>query len=348
MFFKSKKVLGLDIGSSTIKVAEIDVGRKVCTLQNFSLVPTPPSATSGGDVIDIELISTAVKQAIMEIGTKTKDICTGLWGSSVIVKRISIPKMDQSLIAEQIRWEAEQYIPYDVNEVNLDFKVLSIPSEQPDTMEVLLVAAIQNSIINTAEIVNLTGFKCSILDVEGFALANCFETNYGVSRDKVIGLLNVGSAVTNFVIVEKGEVVFARDIPLGGLLYTNEIAKSLGVSMVEAEGMKLSFSTGHAAPEEVGPIIENTHSAILDELSSNLEFFHNTSSVQVQQIFTTGGGSGAAGFNQALSQLIPAETFNPFNSIAVNPRNFSEQYIKQIRNFSAIAMGLGLRTLGDS
>ncbi len=348
MLFKNKKVLGLDIGSSTIKVAEVDVGKKVSTLRNFSLIPTPPAATSGGDIIDADLLSAAVKQAILELGANVKNVCAGLWGSSVIIKRISIPKMDESLISEQIRWEAEQYIPYDVNEVNLDFKVLNIDSGQTDTMEILLVAAIQDVVFSTAQIVNGAGYKCSILDVEGFALANCFEANYGVQSGEVVGLLNIGSSVTNFVIVEQGEVVFARDMPLGGLLYTNEIAKSLGVSMVEAEGMKLSFSTGHAAPEDVGAIIENTHSTLIDEIASNLEFFHNTSNLQVNQLYCTGGGSGVSGLKKALSQLAPCESLDPFSSVAVNSKAFSDQYIEQIRNFTAIALGLGMRTLGDA
>ncbi len=347
MIFKTKKVLGLDIGSSTIKVAEVEVGKKVSVLRNFSLIPTPPAATAGGDIIDADLLSETIKQAVLELGAGHKNICTGLWGSSVIIKRISIPQMEESLIAEQIRWEAEQYIPYDINEVNLDFKVLDIESEQGDTMEILLVAAIQEVVFTTAELITSAGLNCSILDVEGFALANCFEANYGALGDQVVGLLNVGSAVTNFVILEKGEVVFCRDMPVGGLVYTNEIAKSLGVSMVEAEGMKLGFSTGHAVPEEVGAVIENTHSVILDDVASNLEFYHNTSSFQVGQFFVTGGGASVMGFKEALGQLVACDNFNPFMSLATDPKVFSDDYINQIHSFCAVAIGLAMRKVGD-
>ncbi|MCB9026159.1 MAG: type IV pilus assembly protein PilM [Bdellovibrionaceae bacterium] len=348
MLFKNKKVLGIDLGSSSIKIAEIDVGRKVSTLQNFSLVSTPPMATSGGDIIDVGLFSDAVRQAINELGSKVKHASTGLWGSSIIIKKISIPVMEESLIPEQIRWEAEQYIPYDINEVNLAFKVLKLNNRQSDTMDILLIAAVQQIVYTVSDIVNSAGINCSLLDVSGFALANCFEANYGVLSGQVIGIINMGSSVTNFVIIDSGEVVFCRDIPVGGLIYTNELAKSLSVTMSEAEGMKLGLSSGQAVPEEASSIIENTHSLVLEEIGSSIEFFQNTSNSQLSKLYFTGGGSLTQGFSSALRQLLPAERLDPFLSVGTNPKVFSDQYIEQIKNFSAIAIGLGLRTLGDS
>lgn len=348
MLFKNKKVLGIDLGSSSIKIAEIDVGRKVSTLQNFSLVSTPPSATSGSEIVDSALFSDAVRQAIAELNTKIKNAATGLWGSSVIIKRISIPNMEESLIPEQIRWEAEQYIPYDINEVNLDFKVLHLSSGQMDTMDILLIAAIHQAVYNVSDIITSAGVNCNILDVSGFALANCFEANYGVLHGQVVGIINVGSSVTNFVVIDSGEVVFCRDVPIGGLVYTNELAKSLGVTMSEAEGMKLGLTSGQAVPEEVTAIIDNTHTAVIEELANSIEFFHNTSNSQINKIYYTGGGSATVGFQQNLSQLLPSERMNPFLSIMTNPKVFSSDYVDQISNFAAIAVGLGLRTIGDS
>ncbi|MCB0390366.1 MAG: type IV pilus assembly protein PilM [Bdellovibrionales bacterium] len=347
MFFKNKRILGIDIGSSSIKIAEVDVSRKVNTLQNFSLVSTPPQATAGGDITDPGLLSDTIRQAVTELGTKVKSASSGLWGSSVIVKRISIPKMEESLIPEQIRWEAEQYIPYDLNEVNLDYKILNISSGQADTMEILLVAAIQEVVYTVSDIITGAGLNCEILDVEGFALANCFEANYGISRGQVVGLINVGSSVSNFVIIENGEVVFSRDMPLGGIIYTNEIAKTLGVSMAEAEGMKLGISSGQPVPDEVSAVIENTHDVLIEEISGNLEFYHNTSTSQIGKIYYTGGGSGTVGFGEALGKLVASEQLDPFLGLGINPKVFSRDYLRQIRNFCSVAIGLGLRQKGD-
>ena len=349
MLFKKKGLLGLDIGSSSIKIAEVIVGKKGHTLQNFGLIPTPPQATSGGDIVDANLLVETIRHLLTEIKTKNKNTVTGLWGASVIVKRISIPRMEEALIADQIRWEAEQYIPYDINEVHLDYKILKVTPSDSDTMDILLIAAVQEMIFNCAEIVTASGLTCVVLDVEGFALANCFEANYGVLHGELLGLLNIGSSVTNFVVVEDGEVIFCRDIPMGGLTYTNELAKSLGLSMTEAEGIKLAVGSGQAVPEEAGAVIESTHETVIEEINGSIEFFNNTNSgATLSRLFLTGGGSKTTGLFQAISQVLPCERFNPFQTVKASGRAFSEPYINQIRDYSAISMGLSLRTLGDS
>jgi len=346
---KGKGILGLDIGSSSIKIAELNVSKKATMLNAFGMIPTPPQATTGGDIIDAGLISETVRHLLDEINSKRKHVATGLWGASVIVKRITIPRMEESLIAEQIRWEAEQYIPYDINEVNLDHKVLALASAEGDNMDILLIAAVQEMIFNCAELVNATGLTCSVLDIEGFALANCFESNYGVLPGELVGLLNVGASVTNFVVLEQGEVVFCRDIPIGGLLYTNELAKSLGMSMTEAEGVKLAIGEGQPVPEEAGNIIQSSHAMIIEEISNSIEFFHNTSNGNMlSRLFLTGGGSKTIGFYQALAEILPCEQFNPFISIQANTNLFSLDYLEQVRDFAGIAIGLGLREVGDS
>ncbi|MEO0335059.1 MAG: type IV pilus assembly protein PilM, partial [Pseudomonadota bacterium] len=180
MFFKSKKLIGLDIGSSTIKVAEIEVKKKKPILQGFAMYDTPDGSIAGGDIMDPESLAMAVQGAISELRSKTRKVATGLWGSSVILKKISVPRMDPELLREQIRYEAEQYIPYDVNEVNLEYKILNAVSNNPEAMEVLLVAAKQDNVLKYAEVILNAGFDCETLDVSGLAFANCFETNYGV------------------------------------------------------------------------------------------------------------------------------------------------------------------------
>ncbi len=347
--FNNKGLLGLDIGSSSIKIAEMSTSRKGFQLDAFGMIPTPPQATSGGDIVDPTLISEAVRMLLDEVKSKRKGIATGLWGASVIVKRISIPKMEESLIKEQIRWEAEQYIPYDINEVNLDYKILKLGSKESDTMDILLIAAMQQMIFNCAEIVSSAGMNCSVLDVEGFALANCFEVNYGVVDNQLMGLLNIGSSVTNFVVLEQGEVIFCRDIPIGGIIYTNELAKSLGMSLTEAEGIKLAMATGQAVPENSSNVIESTHDMFKEEIGNAIDFFHNTSGGQtIGKLHLTGGGSKTLGLYQALGNIIPCERLNPFQSIKANTKLFSQEYLAQIQDYCAISMGLGLRNKGDA
>ena len=351
MFFKSKKLIGLDIGTANIKMAELEVTRKGGHLTSFSVMPTPPRAINGGEVTDPGAISDTLNGMITSLKPKRKNVAVGLWGTSVITKRISIPQMDEKLVAGQIKWEAEQYIPFDINEVNVDFKTLKHFQASPETMEVLLVAARQDMAFLYQDIVQSAGLTCSVIDVSGFALANCFLHNWPATQGQTIAVMNVGAGITNFVVIENGEVIFCRDIPVGGLTYTAEIQKAMGVSQEEAEAMKISACTGQAAPDEVPKIIQASHELICEEVQSSLDFFVNTTpGLPVHQCFVTGGAARTTGLLSALGQStkLQLESFNPFQLITVDEKTLSPSYISEIRDFAAVAMGLGLRLTGDA
>jgi len=351
MFFQSKKLIGLDIGTANIKMAELDVSRKSATLNGFFIAPTPARAIVGGEITDPASLSAAIKTLYTSMKTKRTHAAVGLWGASVITKRISIPQMEEKLVGGQIRWEAEQYIPFDINEVNIDYKILKEFQASADTMEVLLVAARQEMAFLYQDIVQSAGLQCSLIDVSGFALANCFMNNWGAQKGQTIALLNLGAALSTFVVIENGEVIFCRDIPVGGLTYTSELQKGMGVSLEEAESIKISVCTGQAAPEEAVKIIQATHEMVAEEVQGSLDFFVNTTpGLPVQQCFVTGGASRTSGILSFLSQhtKLKFEIFDPFRKIKVNERSLSQAYVSEIRDFAALAVGLGLRTVGDT
>lgn len=350
-FFQSKKLIGLDIGTANIKMAELDVSRKSGTLTGFTVMPTPARAINGGEVVDPAAIGDVIKSMVAMTRSKRKSVSIGLWGTSVITKRISIPQMEEKLVAGQIRWEAEQYIPFDINEVNIDFKTLKNYSSSPETLDVLLVAARTDVAYLYQDIVQAAGLKCSVIDVSGFALANCFLHNWGSAPGQTVALMNIGAAVTNFVVIENGEVIFCRDIPIGGLTYTTEIHKSMGMSMEEAEALKISACTGQAAPDEVSKIIQATHESVAEEVQSSLDFFVNTTpGLPVSQCFVTGGASRTTGLLAALASQtkLSLETFDPFRSVKLSPKSITPDYAGEVRDFAAIAVGLGLRASGDA
>ncbi len=350
MFFQSKKLIGLDIGTANIKMAELDVSRKGAVLNNFVIMPTPSRAINGGEISDPAAISDTLKAMIGNLKTKRKMVSVALWGTSVITKRIAIPLMDEKLVAGQIRWEAEQYIPFDINEVNIDYKILKQFQTSPETMDILLVAARQDIAFLYQDIVQSAGLECSVIDVSGFALANCYLNNWGSQKGQTVALLNLGAAISNFIVIENGEVIFCRDIPAGGLTYTTEIHKSMGMSMEEAEAMKISACTGRATPEDVTRIISQTHEMIAEEVQSSLDFFVNTTpGLPVQQCFVTGGASRTLGLIPYISKhtKLACEGLDPFRTIKVSDKVMSSDYAAEIRDFAAIAIGLGLRSPGD-
>lgn len=350
MFFSNKKILGLDIGSSSIKVAELDVSRSGAVLQSFSLIQTPAQAVGAGEITDIGAVQMAIQSLVNEIKTKRKLVCTGLWGTAVIVKKITIPRMDKKVVKAQLRFEAEQYIPFDINNVSLAHHILPT-SQSVDTMDILLVAAQNELVSQYSQVISNAGLKISVIDVSGFALANAFEMNYGKFRNEIIGVMNFGANVTNFVVIQGGEVIFCRDIPIGGANFTNEISKGMGVTLQEAEVLKISSLNKKEIPEEISNIVNATNEMITDEIRNSLEFLSaSNNGVVPQKCYFTGGSAYTLGLIEHMSQSveIPFEEMNPFLRVKVNSRRISANYQQQILPFVSVAMGLGLRQTGDS
>lgn len=348
LFFGKKKIVGIDVGTSTIKLAELDVGRGSSSLVSFAITPTPAQAFSSGDILNPGSIGEAIRQLMNQVKSKRTMGGCGLGGSSVIVKRISVPKMDESLIAEQIRWEAEQYVPYDINEVNLGYEIIRKGANSTESIDLLLIAAVQAHVYKYAEALQVASLSCDVVDVNGFALANCFKKNYGEMEGQTVALLNVGASGTNMVIIENTEIVFSRDIAVGGMTYSHDLQKGLNVSLEEAEAIKLSVSNGQAAPQEAHGLVESTHESVVEEIKGSFDFFLNSARSQnINRCFVTGGGSKTKGLLERLAKVAPCERFDPFFNIKYNPKAFSQDYIEQIREFSAVVLGLALRDPGD-
>ena len=348
MFFKSKKLIGLDIGSSSIKVAEMDISGNKASLVTFGTVPTPFGALNSGEISNSEGLSSAIRGLISSLRTQRKSVCTGLWGAGVIVKKITIPRVDKKLIGDQLRWEAEQYLPFDINTISLGYHIIN-PNSKTETMDVLLIAAQHETVNQYRNLVSSIGFELAVLDVSRFALSNIFEMNYGRLADTV-GILNIGSSVTNFVVLSQGEPIFSRDIVIGGFNYTNEISKDLGITLPEAESLKLSAGPAGSVPEEVQKIISMTNEMVTDEIRNSVEFFvGGNNGAGLTRCFITGGSSNIGGLSQTLQQAvnIPMEVLNPFLKVKAG-KNFNSQYLQQIAPLSAVAMGLALRKVGDS
>jgi type IV pilus assembly protein PilM len=344
MLFSKKKLLGLDIGTSSIKAALVDSKRRGYVLKKFSMHETPHNSISSGEVLDPISLAGALSDVGLSMRMKKKLACVSLWGSGIIVKKVSIPRMEKDLIKEQIQWEAEQYIPFDISEINLEYHLLP-GYEYKETMEILLVAAKKDFVGKLVDVVDNSGMQVNVMDVSGFALANCFEANYGRLSGETVALLNIGAGVTNFVVVESGEVIFCRDLPTGGLVYTNEIQRQMGVSYAEAETLKISASGGKDVPIDLQTILSNVNATVIDEIAGGVDFFAATGAGNsIGRIFITGGSASVPDLVEGIAKTfrLPCESFDPFLNITWE-RSISREYIEQIRPFAAVAMGLAMR-----
>lgn len=349
MFFLSnKKVIGLDIGSSSIKMAQLTVGKNDATLEDFAFIQTPSGAIANSEIIDSVLLADSIRTLFRENKFKNKNCCVGLSGTAVIVKKIAMPRVDPKVIFEQIQYEASQYLPFDISQVTLDYHILPF-SADPEKLEIIVVAAQNEYILNTLSSIKQTGLNCTILDVQSLALANIFQLNYG-ELNEAVALFNFGASITNFIVVFRGEVVFSRDIPAGGFLFTNEISKNMGVTLDEAESLKISYSNHQEVPEETRTHMNTALVQLTEEIKNSLDFYSaNSQGLEISRVFYTGGASQTAGMIDSLTDglKIAFEPFNPFRNMKNGSSHLSGDYLRQVTPFVSVVAGLGLRQVGD-
>lgn len=348
MFFSSKKVIGVDIGSSTIKLAEVSYGPKGAYLENFAIYPSPLQAISNGEITDSLLVAESIKMAFRDNGFKNKNASVGLSGTAVIIKKISIAKVDSKKLKEQIKYEAAQYLPFDISQVTLEHHALSFTSN-PENIDVLVIAAQNEFILNYLSSINQAGLKCKILDVSSLALANVFEMNYGKSAEPV-ALFNFGSNITNFLVLFQGEVIFSRDIPVGGFHFSNEISKNMGVTFEEAESLKIQQSLSQEGPEDTRTFMNMALDYVTEEIRNSIDFYTATAQGHlITKAYFTGGASLTSGLIDHLADVlkVPFEAFNPYSSLKSGNKKITQNYLQQISPFVSIACGLAIRQVGD-
>ena len=348
---KKKGLVGVDVGSSAIKAVELKPGGKGGSefqLLNIGLEPLPPEAIVDGAIMDSGAVIDAIQRVFSAQKIKTSDVATSVSGNAVIVKKISLPQMSPEELAESIHWEAEQYIPFDIQDVAIDYEMLD--SGSGGNMDVLLVAVKKDKVSDYTSAISQAGKTAHIVDVDVFALQNCYEVNYGVDAGRVIALLNVGASIMNINILKGNVSIFNRDIAVGGNQYTDAIQKDLNLSFDQAENLKKGGRVEGAAPENLGPILQAVSENIAMEIQKTFDFFKATSSEdRIDRIFLSGGTSKVHGLRDLLADRFEAgvEIMNPFNNVTYNPRDFDPDFIADVGPAAAIAVGLALRRVGD-
>jgi type IV pilus assembly protein PilM len=350
-FGKSKAVVGLDIGSSAVKAVELKLAGKGFKVTAFAIEPVPPDSIVDGAIIDGTAVADAIRRLFENKAFKTKDVAASLSGNAVIVKKISLPVMTEAELAESIYWEAEQYIPFDIQDVNLDYQILDAGrgADSKGTMDVLLVAAKKEKIADYLGVITQAGRTAVVVDVDAFALQNAYEANYGLEPQSVVVLLNAGASAININILAGEQSVFTRDISSGGNAYTEAVQKELNLPFESAEQLKKGESVDGVTFDEVKPVLHAMTENVLLEIQKTFDFFKATaSSDRIDRIILSGGASRVDGFAQALEERFgaPVETFDPFRKIAFEPTRLGITDPASIAT-AAVAVGLALRRAGD-
>ncbi len=343
---KPRNLVGLDIGSHSIKIVELKHLKHGFELKNFGIAQLPPEAIVDGVIMDSAVVVESVRNLVSNLKLKNRNVSTSVSGHSLIVKKIQLPLMTEAELEEQIQWEAEQYIPFEIEEVNLDFQILGPLPDEEGQMEVLLVAVKKDIINDYTAVVSEAGLTPQVVDVDAFCLENAFEVAYPDYLDKTVALIDVGASIMNINVLKHGVSTFTRDITVGGSNFTEEIQKELGVSYEEAEILKLGGRSERAGPAEAAEVMRLTTENVVLEMQRSLDFFSATSSEEeVNRVFLSGGSCRVPGLAAAVEEKvgIPVEIFNPFQGVSCSPKLFDPDYLEAMGPIAAVATGLALR-----
>jgi len=345
---KQKPVVGLDIGSSAVKAVELKKTKDGYELTAVGLEPLSPETVVDGAIIDALSVSSAIDRIFQGQKIKNKEVATSVSGHSVIIKKITMPLLEDDELYDQVQSDAGQYIPFDIADVSLDYQVLE-PTQAGDGYEVLLVAVKRDKINNYQSA--LIGRSLSLVDVDAFALQNTFETNYEPEPAATVALLNVGASVMNINIVRGGMPLFTRDVSVGGNQYTDALQKELELSFEDAENVKRGQSVAGVGEEQKSAVLRSVSEILVLEIQKTFDFFRASAGAEpISHIYAAGGAARTPGLLDMLKEefQMPVDELDPFRRITYNPGKFSDDYIREIAPRLAVCVGLGLRSFDEA
>ncbi len=349
MLFGAKSPIGLDIGSGFLKVAQIRETRGGYELEEFDTLPLPPELIVDGSIIDSLRLADSIKELLRKARVKKKEAVISVSGhSSVIVKIISLPEMTEEELEESIRFEAEQYVPFDINDVNIDFQIIG-PRQEPGQMDVILVAVKKDVINEYVSVVKEAGLTPVIVDVDAFALENMYEINYDISPTKNVALVDVGASSIKMNIIKGGTPSFTRDSPVGSNLHTEALQREFHIPYEVAERLKRGEPVENITEEDARAVIEAASEEVFNEIGRSLDYFRTSMTGEdVSELILSGGCALMKGFPEMLAERLGIEVkiANPFQNIAIS-RRLDEAYIREIAPIASVAVGLAIRRVGD-
>ena len=348
---RPKSVVGLDIGSSAIKLVELKE-RKVGEfhLVRVGIEPLSPEAIVDGSILDSSLVVDAIQKLTEETGARAPNFATSLSGHSVIIKKINVPAMPAEELNESIQWEAEQYIPFDINDVRLDYVVLPQPDSAGDSMEVLLVAVKRDKVNDSVSVISQCGKTAAVVDLDAFAVQNAYEVNYELEMEKVIALINMGAGVTTINVLAHGASVFWRDISFGGNQFSEALQREHSLSFVDAERAKRGEQVEGCSASDVRNVLDAVSAEMASEIQKTFDFFGATAEEEgIDKLVLAGGCAQTPNLQLILQERfgVPVELLNPLRRVNYREVDFDGRWLQSISPMLSVAVGLAVRRVGD-
>ena len=347
MFKQKKQVIGLDIGSSSLNLVEIQDISRGYFLNNLSQIPLDRGVIVDGVLSKPDKLTQKIKEFFKACRCRNRSVVTSLSGHSVIAKKVNFLKMEEEELRELINDESDKYLPFDnVEDINFDFQILGESDVNPNQIDVLLVAARKNIIDSYIGAIEKAGLKVVIMDVDSFALETMYETNYDFEEGDIAVLVNIGASMTNINVVKNGTSVFTRDFSMGGMSITEILQEKMGITFEEVEAAKLEVDKMDGLKKDM----VNYAEPFLLEIERSVDYFRSTSPGEhIGQMLISGGCAKIPGLVSTMSQRlnIKAEIVNPFKNISYDKKVFDPTYIEDISPVAAVGVGLALRRIGD-
>jgi type IV pilus assembly protein PilM len=343
LFGRKRTTVGLDIGSGLIKLVAISHGSGEPVLTKVAFTTVVDDAIVEGEVMDTGIVADAIRGLMTSAGIKTKNVVIAVGGRDVIIKKIAMERVKEAEARQLIRWEAEQHVPFDMENVELDFQILD-PEGDGLQMSVLLVAAKRELVENKQALLTQAGLQPSIIDVEAFALHNAFELNHPDAMNGVVGLVNLGHETTNINILEDGIPVLTRDLPVGTRRFREDMQRERGLSAEEADRLLQGFERS----DVLEPFLETRGEELAVGIERAAAFLQSASRSQggVSRLYTTGGGSRIPGLNKVLADRLrlPVQQANPMERLQVAEEVLSTLNADEVGPLLMLPIGLALRT----
>ena len=339
-----KNLVGVDIGTTSIKLCEVREDRKGNrALVRFGFHPLPPQTIVDGHIMNAGAIVDGLDRLFHRV--KRRDVALRVSGHSVIIKKITMPVMTSAELAEQINWEAEQHIPFELADVQIDYQVVSRREDQGQ-MDVLLVAAKKEEIGDLTNLALEAKLRPRVVDLDAFTVQNCYEQAYGPPpADQTVVLLHVGASLTTLNILSQGTTAFTRDVVNGGNAITEEIQRQLGVSQEEAEAYKCGTAAG-MVPDEVPNIVRDVVETLAGEIQRSLDFYLATSGDrEIHKVYVSGGTANVQALHEEIAERCQVDVvpLDPLLVAQPDPKTVDPVALQGRTSQAVVAYGLALR-----
>lgn len=345
---KKPQLIGLDISSTSVKLLELSLSGKGYRVDAFAAEPLPPNSVVEKNIADVEAVGEAIRRVAKRSGSRTKNVCVAVAGSSVITKVITMPaSLSEDELESQIELEADQYIPYSLDEVNLDFEILGASDDNPDTVDVLLAASRSENVDSRVAAVELGGLTAKVVDIEAYTLENAFGLISpqvpGGTEGKTVAIIDIGATMTTLSVLHDEKIIYTRDQVFGGKQLTEEIQRRYGLSYEEAGMAKRQ---GGLPDNYIPEVLDPFKDAMAQQVSRSLQFFFSSSQHNsVSHIVLAGGSASIPGADELIEERVGTSTSvaNPFTNMSLASK-VKAQALSNDAPSLMIACGLALRS----